>query len=55
MTVPSTSPRQAQRRADNDPPKTGDRAEAVLAAGRTAPQYEGLFVEPDLPPADSPE
>ncbi|MET8330849.1 hypothetical protein [Streptomyces sp. NPDC005181] len=41
-------PRQVQRRVE---PRTG----GTVAGPPPAPQYAGLFIEPDIPPVEEPE
>ncbi|WP_405699055.1 hypothetical protein OG209_05060 [Streptomyces sp. NBC_01383] len=48
-------PRQAQRRIDSSAADTGTLVKLGLVDPQPIPQYEGLFIEPDVPPADSPE
>ncbi|MFF3998506.1 hypothetical protein ACFYX8_35020 [Streptomyces cyaneofuscatus] len=45
-----TPPRQVQPQVD-----AGSADMCSLRAERPVPQYRGLFLEPDLPPADEPE
>lgn len=48
-----TPARATQRHSDGTPTATADTG---TAAPRPTPQYAGLFIEPDLPPApDEPE
>lgn len=48
-------PRQVQRRIDDGAADTGTLVKLGLVDPQPTPQYEGLFVEPDVPPVDSPE
>ncbi|MCX4786452.1 hypothetical protein OG369_09740 [Streptomyces sp. NBC_01221] len=49
-------PQQVQRRIDDSAADMGTLVDLGLAEEQPVPQYAGLFVEPDIPPAvDEPE
>lgn len=49
-------PRQVQRRPDDSAADMGTLVDLGLAEEQPEPQYEGLFVEPNIPPpAEEPE
>ncbi|MFE3429784.1 hypothetical protein [Streptomyces sp. NPDC059171] len=49
-----TPPRQVERRVDEGAGDLATLIELGLAEEQPAPQYQGLFLEPDLPPAEEP-
>lgn len=50
-----TAPRQVQPRVDETSADLGTLINLGLVDEQPAPQYQNLFLEPDLPPADEPE
>ena len=53
--MPDTPPRQVQRRVDDSAADMGTLVHLGLAEQQPQPQYTGLFLEPDIPPAEDPE
>ncbi|MGY4902584.1 hypothetical protein [Streptomyces sp. 900116325] len=49
-----TQPRQVQRRVDDSAADIGTLVALGLVEPPPVPQYEGLFLEPDLPPFEEP-
>ncbi|MFI2081404.1 hypothetical protein ACH43Y_13790 [Streptomyces rubiginosohelvolus] len=49
-----TPPRQVERRVDEGAGDLETLIELGLAEEQPTPQYKGLFLEPDLPPAEEP-
>lgn len=52
--MPDTPPRQVQRRIDDSAADTATLVHLGLVEQQPQPMYTGLFLEPDLPPADEP-
>ncbi|MEU2403450.1 hypothetical protein ABZ609_03855 [Streptomyces rubiginosohelvolus] len=50
-----TPPRQVQRRLDEGAGDLETLIELGLAEEQPTPEYQGLFLEPDLPPAEEPQ
>ncbi|MBQ1118528.1 hypothetical protein [Streptomyces sp. C3-3] len=50
-----TPPRPVERRIDEGAADLETLIDLGLAEEQPVPQYEGLFLEPDLPPAEQPE
>lgn len=50
--MPDTPPRQVQRRVDDGAADMGTLEALGLADEQPVPQYVGLFLEPDIPPAE---
>ncbi|MFB6988988.1 hypothetical protein ACFC0C_33380 [Streptomyces sp. NPDC056178] len=48
-------PRQVQRRTDDSAADMETLVDLGLVEEQPAPQYAGLFLEPDIPPVDEPE
>lgn len=53
--MPDTPPRQVQRRLDDSAADMATLVDLGLAEEQPVPQYAGLFLEPDTPPASEPE
>ncbi|MFF1837851.1 hypothetical protein ACFVXE_27110 [Streptomyces sp. NPDC058231] len=49
--MPDFPPRPVQRREDDSAADMGTLVDLGLAEEQPVPQYEDLFLEPDLPPA----
>ena len=52
MIVPDTPPRQVVPRQDDGAADMGTLVDLGLAEEQPVPQYAGLFLEPDIPPAE---
>ncbi|SFT31801.1 hypothetical protein [Streptomyces sp. ok210] len=52
--MPDFPPQPVQRRVDDSAADMGTLVDLGLAEEQPTPQYEGLFLEPDLPPFDEP-
>ncbi|MFE9777681.1 hypothetical protein ACFYPA_05940 [Streptomyces sp. NPDC005775] len=52
--MPDPKPRQVQRRLDDGAADMATLVDLGLADEQPVPEYQGLFLEPDIPPA-SPE
>ncbi|MDQ0694180.1 hypothetical protein [Streptomyces sp. W4I9-2] len=53
--MPDTPPRQVERRIDEGAGDLETLIDLGLAEEQPVPQYEGLFLEPDMPPAEEPQ
>ena len=53
--MPDTPPRQVQRRVDDSAADMGTLVHLGLAEEQPTPMYAGLFLEPDIPPAEESE
>jgi hypothetical protein len=53
--MPDVPPQQVQRRVDEGAADLETLIDLGLAEEPPTPQYAGLFVEPDIPPAEDPE
>lgn len=53
--MPDTPPRQVQRQLDDGAADMTTLVDLGLADEQPIPQYAGLFLEPDIPPAEDPE
>ncbi|MEV6854678.1 hypothetical protein AB0M89_12825 [Streptomyces microflavus] len=51
----NTAPRQVQPRVDEGAADMGTLIDLGLVDEQPVPQYQGLLLEPDLPPTDEPE